>query len=111
MGADLFDSNVAAMTSALVLATSLQAAGSQFADVAMVFMLCGAGPDLVHHRHRHRAHRQGRHADEALNSSTYVTSGVFVVLTALATLIFRGIHLGASGARPRSASWSASSSA
>ena len=43
MGADLFDSNVAAMTSALVLATSLQAAGSQFADVAMVFMYAALG--------------------------------------------------------------------
>ena len=27
---------------------------------------------------------------KALNSSTYVTSGVFVVLTALATLLFEG---------------------
>jgi len=33
---------------------------------------------------------QGSTPTKALNSSTYVTSGVFVVLTALATLIFKG---------------------
>ncbi len=90
MGADLFDSNVAAMTSALVLATSLQAAGSQFADVAMVFMYAALG--LITSIIGIATARIGKGGTptKALNSSTYVTSGVFVVLTALATLIFRG---------------------
>ncbi len=90
MGADLFDSNVAAMTSALVLATSLQAAGSQFADVAMVFMYAALG--LISSIIGIATARIGKGGTptNALNSSTYVTSGVFVVLTALATLIFRG---------------------
>ena len=90
MGADLFDSNVAAMTSALVLATSLQAAGSQFADVAMVFMYAALG--LISSIIGIATARIGKGGTptKALNSSTYVTSGVFVVLTALATLIFRG---------------------
>ena len=90
MGADLFDSTVAAMTSALVLATSLQAAGSQFADVAMVFMYAALG--LISSIIGIATARIGKGGTptKALNSSTYVTSGVFVVLTALATLIFRG---------------------
>ena len=90
MGADLFDSNVAAMTSALVLATSLQAASSAFSNVAMVFMYAALG--LIASIIGIATARIGKGGTptKALNSSTYVTSGVFVALTALATLIFKG---------------------
>ena len=78
------------MTSALVLATSLQAAGSQFADVAMVFMYAALG--LISSIIGIATARisKGGSPTRALNASTYVTSGVFVVLTALATVLFQG---------------------
>ena len=88
MGADLFDSNVAAMTSALVIAASLGATG--LANTAMVFMYAALG--LISSIVGIATARipAGSTPTKALNSSTYVTSGVFVVLTALATLIFKG---------------------
>ena len=86
MGADLFDSNVAAMTSALVIAQSL---GGQ-AHTAMVF--CYAALGLIASIIGIATARidKGGSPTRALNASTYVTTGLFIVLTALATLIFRG---------------------
>ena len=86
MGADLFDSNVAAMTSALVIA---QALGGQ-ANTAMVF--CYAALGLIASIIGIATARidKGGSPTRALNASTYVTTGLFIVLTALATLIFRG---------------------
>ena len=86
MGADLFDSNVAAMTSALVIAQSL---GGQ-ANTAMVF--CYAALGLIASIIGIATARidKGGSPTRALNVSTYVTTGLFIVLTALATLIFRG---------------------
>ena len=86
MGADLFDSNVAAMTSALVIAQSL---GGQ-ANTAMVF--CYAALGLIASIIGIATARidKGGSPTRALNASTYVTTGLFIVLTALATLIFRG---------------------
>ena len=85
MGADLFDSNVAAMTSALVIA---QALGGQ-ANTAMVF--CYAALGLITSIIGIATARidKGGSPTRALNASTYVTTGLFIVLTALATLIFR----------------------
>ena len=88
MGADLFDSNVAAMTSALVIATSLDAA--THANTAMVFMYAALGLIASIIGIATARISKGGSPTRALNSSTYVTSGVFVVLTALATLIFEG---------------------
>ena len=84
MGADLFDSNVAAMTSALVIAQSL---GGQ-ANTAMVF--CYAALGLIASIIGIATARidKGGSPTRALNASTYVTTGLFIVLTALATLIF-----------------------
>ena len=84
MGADLFDSNVAAMTSALVIA---QALGGQ-ANTAMVF--CYAALGLIASIIGIATARidKGGSPTRALNASTYVTTGLFIVLTALATLIF-----------------------
>ena len=86
MGADLFDSNVAAMTSALVIAQSL---GGQ-ANTAIVF--CYAALGLIASIIGIATARidKGGSPTRALNASTYVTTGLFIVLTALATLIFRG---------------------
>ena len=88
MGADLFDSNVAAMASALVIAESLS--GGAFANLSMVF--CYAILGLLASVIGIATARIGKNGNptRALNSSTYVTTGIFLVLTALATLIFEG---------------------
>ncbi len=88
MGADLFDSNVAAMTSALVIAQSL--AGGEFNNVSMVF--CYALLGLLASIVGIATARIGKNGSptNALNSSTYVTTGIFMVLTAIATAVFEG---------------------
>ena len=86
MGADLFDSNVAAMTSALVIASALGGG----ANIAMVFVYATLG--LISSIIGIMTARIGKNGSptKALNSSTYVTSAIFVVLTALATYLFEG---------------------
>jgi K(+)-stimulated pyrophosphate-energized sodium pump len=86
MGADLFDSNVASMAAAIVMGAALD--GGTGANVMMVFCYAALGllASLV-------GIATAKVSDNgtptgALNSSTYVTTGVFLVLTALATLIF-----------------------
>ena len=88
MGADLFDSNVAAMASALVIAQSLS--GGAFANVSMVF--CYAILGLLASVIGIATARIGKNGNptRALNSSTYVTTGIFLALTAAATAIFEG---------------------
>ncbi len=87
MGADLFDSNVAAMASALVIAQSLW---RRLANISMVF--CYAILGLLASVIGIATARVGKNGNptRALNSSTYVTTAVFLVLTALATAIFEG---------------------
>ncbi len=85
MGADLFDSNVAAMTSALVIGTALGGG----ANIAMVFMYAALGLIASIVGIATARIPEGSTPTKALNSSTYVTSAVFIVLTALATLIFK----------------------
>jgi K(+)-stimulated pyrophosphate-energized sodium pump len=88
MGADLFDSNVAAMASALVIAQSLS--GGSFANTSMVF--CYAILGLFASIIGIATARIGKHGNptRALNSSTYVTTAVFLGLTAIATAVFEG---------------------
>ena len=88
MGADLFDSNVAAMTSALVIASTLDA--STHANTEMVFMYAALG--LIASIIGIATAKIGKNSTptKALNSSTYVTSGVFLAMTALGTLLFEG---------------------
>lgn len=88
MGADLFDSNVAAMASALVLAQSLS--GGDFNNVSMVF--CYAILGLFASIIGIATARVGKKGDPttALNSSTYVTTAIYLVLTAGATALFPG---------------------
>ena len=87
MGADLFDSNVAAMTSALVIAQSL---AGDFNNVSMVF--CYALLGLLASILGIATARIGKNGSptKALNSSTYVTTGIFMALTAIATAVFEG---------------------
>ena len=88
MGADLFDSNVAAMASALVIAQSLS--GGAFANTSMVF--CYAILGLLASVVGIATARVGKNGNptRALNSSTYVTTAIFLALTAGATLLFEG---------------------
>ena len=88
MGADLFDSNVAVMASALVIAQSLS--GGAFANISMVF--CYAILGLLASVIGIATARIGKNGNptRALNSSTYVTTGIFLALTAAATAIFEG---------------------
>ena len=90
MGADLFDSNVAAMTSALVMAQSLD--GGIGANAAMVF--CYAAIGLLASIIGIACARVGEKGNptRALNSSTYSTTALFLVLTAAATAVFEGFQ-------------------
>jgi len=86
MGADLFDSNVASMAAALVMALALDGGTGKYATMvfcyAAIGLLCSAIGVL--------AARMGKKGSPtgALNMSTYVTTGLFAGLTALTTVVF-----------------------
>nr|WP_319488023.1 sodium-translocating pyrophosphatase [uncultured Caproiciproducens sp.] len=88
MGADLFDSNVASMAAALVIAASLDKAAGATVNASMVF--CYAAIGLFASIIGVATARMGKHGNptKALNSSTYVTTAVFGILTAAATWAF-----------------------
>ena len=87
MGADLFDSNVAAMASSLVIAQSLS--GTGFNNVSMVF--CYAILGLFASIIGIATARVGKKGPtSALNSSTYVTLAISLVPTAIPTGVFPG---------------------
>ncbi|MDD4112166.1 MAG: sodium-translocating pyrophosphatase [Herbinix sp.] len=85
MGADLFDSNVASMAAALVMAASLANA-----EKNMAMVLCYAGIGLlasiigVFTANM----KEGGDPTRALNMNTYVTTLIYGVLTAAATYVF-----------------------
>ncbi|MDD4840761.1 MAG: sodium-translocating pyrophosphatase [Sphaerochaetaceae bacterium] len=85
MGADLFDSNVASMAAALVMALSLDGGTINGKNVMTVF--CYATIGLLSSIIGVGTARMGKRDNptHALNSSTYVTTGIFAVLTAIAT--------------------------
>lgn len=89
MGADLFDSNVASLTAALIIALSL---GSQMglpqAFIPVVFFYSAAG--LFASIIGVSLARMGKTGTptRALNLSTYITTVIFAVVTALGTLLF-----------------------
>ena len=91
MGADLFDSNVASMVSALVIAASLDTGDSKI-NTMMVF--CYAALGLIASIIGIATARIGKHGNptRALNSSTYVTTAIFIALTAAATALFEGFQ-------------------
>ncbi len=88
MGADLFDSNVASMTSAIVIAQALS--GGEFQNVSMVF--CYALLGLLASILGIATARIGKNGNptRALNSSTYVTTAIYIILTAVATALVPG---------------------
>ncbi|MGI6254831.1 MAG: sodium-translocating pyrophosphatase [Acutalibacter sp.] len=87
MGADLFDSNVAAMASSLVIAQSLS--GTGYNNISMVF--CYAILGLFASIIGIATARVGKKGPtSALNSSTYVTTVIYLALTAVATALFPG---------------------
>ena len=91
MGADLFDSNVAAMAAALVLAQAIDGGAS---GVSTMMVFCYAALGLLASILGIATARIGKHGNptRALNSSTYVTTAIFVALTALATALFEGFR-------------------
>lgn len=88
MGADLFDSNVASMAAAVVMGAALDKAVGGMLNTSMVFCYAAAG--LLASIIGVSTARIGKNGNptRALNSSTYVTTAVFAVLTAAATWAF-----------------------
>jgi len=82
MGADLFDSNVASMAAALVMGSAL---GANNVDMVFVFAALGLLASII----GVMTARIGKHGNptKALNSSTYVTTAIYAVLTAGATYL------------------------
>ena len=80
MGADLFDSNVAAMAATIVIAAAIGQIGFMFAITAMGLLASIAGVFLS------RLGPKGS-PSRALNGGTYIPCGIFAVLTALAVWI------------------------
>ena len=80
MGADLFDSNVASMAAALVMGSAL---GGNNVDMVFVFAALGLLASIL----GVMTARIGKNGNptKALNSSTYVTTAIYAVLTAGAT--------------------------
>jgi K(+)-stimulated pyrophosphate-energized sodium pump len=86
MGADLFDSNVASMAAALVLAMAID--GGTGISTNMIF--CYASLGLLSSIIGIGFGRIGKNGNPstALNKCTYITTALFAVLTALATMLF-----------------------
>ncbi len=87
MGADLFDSNVASLSAALVLASVLDKAAGNTMNAATVFCYAAAG--LLASIIGVAMARMGKKGPtHALNNSTYLTTAIFAVLTGVCTLAF-----------------------
>ena len=88
MGADLFDSNVASMAAALVIAATLDKSMGTSTHTIMVF--CYAALGLLASIIGVLFARIGKKGNptHALNNSTYITTFFYIVLTALATQLF-----------------------
>ncbi len=80
MGADLFDSNVAAMAATIVIAAAIGQIDFMFAITSMGLLASIIGVFLS---------RLGPNGSpsRALNGGTYITCGIFAVLTLIVTLI------------------------
>jgi len=91
MGADLFDSNIASMAAALVMAAAID--GQTLGISSMMVIIYSALGLLASIIGIYTA-KIGEHGSptKALNNSTYVTTGIFLVLTAVATLVFKGFE-------------------
>lgn len=89
MGADLFDSHVASLSAALVMAVTLDQFVSDGNNTMMVFLFAALG--LLSSMIGVLLVRMKKNQDptHALNVSTYTTSLVFVALSAMATYLFK----------------------
>ncbi len=86
MGADLFDSHVASLAAALVMAGSIDAAsGSNNIEMVFVFAAIGLLSSIIGVMFA----KMGKKGSptRALNLSTYITTAIFAALTGLATII------------------------
>ena len=81
MGADLFDSNIASIAAAIVLAAPLGQVDLIFAFSALGLLASIVGVLVA------RVGKHG-HPGRALNNGTYLTTAVFAILTFTATWIF-----------------------
>ncbi len=88
MGADLFDSNVASMAAALVMATGLDRISGGTFNASMVFCYAAIGLFASIIGVLTANMKENGNPTRALNSNTYVTTIIFGVLTALATVAF-----------------------
>lgn len=84
MGADLFDSNVASMAAALIVGMSL---AKENVNIVLAYAGIGLLASIVGVFFA----RMGSSKDPttALNKNTYITTGVYLILTALATVVFK----------------------
>ncbi len=82
MGADLFDSNVAAILAAMIIGFSLK-----MVDMVLCYASLGLLASII----GVLMARMGKSEDpsKALNKSTYITTAVFAVLTAIASIVFK----------------------
>ncbi len=89
MGADLFDSHVASMSAALVMASALDSFGGTTLNTAMVFCYAAFGllASILGVAAAHIS--KNGSPTKALNTGTYITTGIYALLTAAATFIFR----------------------
>ena len=83
MGADLFDSNIASLAAALVLAVAL--GGKKNIDVVFSFASIGLLSSIIGVLTTHSGRKN---PGKALNGGTTLTMGVFAVLTFAASLVF-----------------------
>ena len=92
MGADLFDSNVASMAAALVMAMVLDGGTGKYATMVFCFAAIGLLSSAV----GVLAARMGKKGSPtgALNKSTYITTALFGGLTALTTYLFFNFEYG-----------------
>jgi K(+)-stimulated pyrophosphate-energized sodium pump len=88
MGADLFDSNVASMAAALVMASALDKVAGGTGNAAMVFCYAAIGLFASMIGVLTAKMKENGDPTRALNSNTYVTTILFGVLTAVATVVF-----------------------
>ncbi len=89
MGADLFDSNVASLAAALVIARKLDMMSAYHNNVITVFWYAAIG--LLASVLGVMTAKIGKKGNptSALNSSTYVTTGIYAVLTAIVTYVLK----------------------
>lgn len=88
MGADLFDSHVASLAAAIVMASAIDAAsGSNNVEMVFVFAALGLLASILGVVFAKMGKREN--PTRALNLSTYITTGIFAVLTLITTLIFK----------------------